>query len=133
MKRHIFIFSIIVALAFVSCESDYYYYPHYPPHSNNDVVNINGTVYGIDSMQPMYNVRVDIIYDYGIFGFDSVFTDSSGKFSFLYDYNWHRNDIIRFVCKPSDTIHAKLDTIMKMNGRDISSGSFSVSFVLDTL
>ncbi|PLW92249.1 MAG: hypothetical protein C0592_11750 [Marinilabiliales bacterium] len=135
MKRHIFILSIIAALAFASCESDNYYYydPHYSPHSNDGDVSINGTVYGIDSMQFMYDVRVDIIYDYGMYDFDSVFTDSSGKFSFLYDYDRHRNDEIRFVCKPSDTTHAELDTIMEMTGRDISSGSFSVLFVLDTL
>jgi hypothetical protein len=134
MKRHIFLLSIVTLLAFASCESDnYYYYDPYIPSSGGGNVNIEGAVYGIDSMQPLKDVRVDIVFGYGMHDFDSAFTDTTGAFSYIYDYQYYKNSEIRFVCKPSDTLHAELDTILEMNGRDISSGLFTVSFVLDTL
>ena len=134
MKRYIFLLPLIALLVFASCESDnYYYYDPYVSHNSGDDVYIEGTVYGIDSMQPLEDVRVDIVFGYGPHDFDSAFTDTVGIFSYIYDYHYYQNEEIRFVCKPTDSTHAELDTIMEMNGRDISSGSFSVMFVLDTL
>lgn len=134
MKRSLFLLSFITLLAFASCESDnYYYYDPYVPNSGGGNVSIEGNVFGIDSLQALNNVRVDIVFGYGMYDFDSVFTDTNGAFSYVYNYNSHQNEEIRFVCMPSDTIHAELDTTLEMSGRDISRGLFSVSFILDTL
>jgi len=121
MKRSIFVFLSAALLIFVSCESDNYYsFDPYISHNSDEDINIEGIVYGIDSMQTLKDVRVDIVYGYGLHDFDSVFTDTSGEFSYIYDYGYYQNEEIRFVCKPTDSTHAELDTIMEISGRDIS-------------
>lgn len=134
MKPSIFFLLISIALFLNSCETDnYYYYDPYNPNTSSESINIKGQVVGIDSLEALSNVQVNIFFSTSYNSFDSVFTDTNANFSYLYNYSNYSNKEIRFVCKANDSTHVDLDSTIEMSGRDISSGLFNVYFILDTL
>ena len=134
MKHSIFFILISIALFISSCETDnYYYYDPYSPNTSSENINIKGVIVGIDSLEALSNVQVNIFFSTSYNSFDSVYTDTNAYFNYLYNYSSSSDKEIRFVCKANDSIHVDLDTILEMSGRDLSSGLFNVHFILDTL
>lgn len=127
------IFSVaLLSLLVTSCmpdDNDYYYSrPNY--HSNSEI-NLKGTVVGIDSLQAMDSVKIQMVFPE--WPYDTIIRYSNACGSFAYLYNYNGNEEFELWGSANDTLHQDYHSHFTFNGRDVTAGHFDFSIVLDTL